>query len=458
MIDALDKDKLLVLDLWCETQENWRSRNNFNGTPWLWCTIHNFGGNVGLGGRLAWVGEGPAQALADPAKGRFSGIGALMEGTGSNPALWERFFENAWRSSAPSLGPWLNDYARRRYGAAIPAAEQAWQILAGTLYGPPASRIEYPINSAVCARPSLKPEANGRMMGTTQPNYDTTRLVEAWRLLIEAAPQAAGSEGYRHDLADVGREVLAGLGTRYHRQMLDAYRAKDAAALRAHIDRMLGLISDMDDLVGTRREFLLGVWLQDARRWGETKEEKAVCERNARELLTLWNSTYNITDYANRQWNGLLGSFYHHRWEMWAKALSDSLAKGVPIDEAVVPRSRSAIGNSTGLARLTASRAIHAVTSCCFLANALASTLPKHPTSEHGRDQGVAPVYQRRKHFINLFIWPSTRGGSTKENTLAQRGYNLVHWTQGGMDCWAVSDVNRGDLQEFTQAVRRVPR
>lgn len=95
MIDALDKDKLLVLDLWCETQENWRSRNNFNGTPWLWCTIHNFGANVGLGGRLAWMGEGPAQALADPAKGRFSGIGALMEGTGNNPALWEGFFENA---------------------------------------------------------------------------------------------------------------------------------------------------------------------------------------------------------------------------------------------------------------------------------------------------------------------------------------------------------------------------
>ena len=67
-------------------------------------------------------------------------------------------------------------------------------------------------------------------------------------------------------------------------------------------------------------------------------------------------------------------------------------------------------------------------------------------------------IYQRRKHFINLFIWPSTRGASIRERTLAQRGYNLVHWTQGGMDCWAVSDVNRGDLQEFAQTLRRVPR
>jgi alpha-N-acetylglucosaminidase len=99
-------------------------------------------------------------------------------------------------------------------------------------------------------------------MVTTQPHYDAARLVEAWRLLIEAAPQAARSEGYRHDLADVGRDVLAGLGTRCHRRVLDAYRTKDAAALRALGDRMLGLIGDMDELVGTWREFLLGVWLE----------------------------------------------------------------------------------------------------------------------------------------------------------------------------------------------------
>jgi alpha-N-acetylglucosaminidase len=173
-------------------------------------------------------------------------------------------------------------------------------------------------------------------MATTQPNYDSARLVEAWKLLIEAAPQAATSEGYRHDLADVGREVLAGLGTRYHRQILDAYRAKDAVRLRAFSDKMLGLIGDLDELVGTRREFLLGVWLEDARHWGATKAAKDLCERNARELLTLWTATYNITDYANRQWNGLLGSFYRHRWEMWTKALNASLANGVPVNEAAV--------------------------------------------------------------------------------------------------------------------------
>jgi anti-sigma factor RsiW len=67
----------------------------------------------------------------------------------------------------------------------------------------------------------------------------------------------------------------------------------------------------------------------------------------------------------------------------------------------------------------------------------------------------AALVYQRRKHFINLFIRPSARDVGAPEKSLAQRGYNLVHWTEGGMDYWAVSDVSRTDLQEFAQAVSR---
>ncbi|MGC3957772.1 MAG: alpha-N-acetylglucosaminidase [Verrucomicrobiota bacterium] len=332
MIDALDKDKLLVLDLWCEAQENWRARNNFNDTPWLFCTIHNFGGNVGLGGRLAWAGDRPVAALNHPTRGRMSGIGALLEGSGTNPAFWERFFNNAWRTNAQSLDIWLKEYARCRYGAVMPAAEQAWQILGETIYNAPQSRLELPVNSVVCARPSLDLNLKARAFVTTQPYYDTTRLVEAWRLLIDTATQTKGSDGYQYDLADLGRQVLADLGTRYHAQIVAAYQAKDAQKLGRLSRRMLELIKDMDVLVGTRREFLLGVWLADARRWGANRDEADRFERDARELITTWTDTDSIPDYANRQWNGLLGDFYHHRWELWFAALNQSLAQGVPVN------------------------------------------------------------------------------------------------------------------------------
>jgi anti-sigma factor RsiW len=63
-------------------------------------------------------------------------------------------------------------------------------------------------------------------------------------------------------------------------------------------------------------------------------------------------------------------------------------------------------------------------------------------------------VYKRQKHFINLFIWPSTRGSDKGEKTVTRQGYNLIHWTKSGMTYWAVSDLNNRELQEFVQAVQ----
>jgi hypothetical protein len=333
LIDSLDKNKLLVLDLFCEDHENWRLRDNFSGTPWLWCTIHNFGGNQDMGGRLAWMGEGPIRAMNDPKKGRLSGIGALMEGSQVNPVLWEYFFGNAWRSTAPDEKNWLDAYAQRRYGAKIPAAQEAWKILAGTIYDAPVAQGEYPVNSVLCARPSLDPNQRAREWASTQPYYNTRGLVAAWKLLLDSAPQAQASDGFRFDVCDVGRQVLANLAGNYHKQIIAAYEIGDAKTLRQLSEKMLGLIHDLDELTGTRKECLLGTWLSDARSWGETSAEKDSCERNARELLTTWTGFDNITDYGNRQWNGLLGSFYYHRWQMWLEALNNSLARAVPINE-----------------------------------------------------------------------------------------------------------------------------
>lgn len=57
-------------------------------------------------------------------------------------------------------------------------------------------------------------------------------------------------------------------------------------------------------------------------------------------------------------------------------------------------------------------------------------------------------VYQRARHPINLYAWPSEKGDS---GTVAgmQKGFNLQHWTQDGMELWAVSDLNAKELGEF---------
>jgi anti-sigma factor RsiW len=67
----------------------------------------------------------------------------------------------------------------------------------------------------------------------------------------------------------------------------------------------------------------------------------------------------------------------------------------------------------------------------------------------------AALVYQRRKHPINLFIWPSAGAVDERGRQFSRQGYNVVYWTSSGMCYWAVSDVNNTDLQEFVQLERR---
>jgi anti-sigma factor RsiW len=61
-------------------------------------------------------------------------------------------------------------------------------------------------------------------------------------------------------------------------------------------------------------------------------------------------------------------------------------------------------------------------------------------------------VYGHRQHFIDLFIWPEdTTTDKALSHTFSKRGLNVLHWTAAGMTYWAVSDINKEDLQEFAK-------
>jgi mycothiol system anti-sigma-R factor len=63
----------------------------------------------------------------------------------------------------------------------------------------------------------------------------------------------------------------------------------------------------------------------------------------------------------------------------------------------------------------------------------------------------AALVYQRRKHFINLFVWPAGAGAETSMKTISRQGYHLLHWLDSEFNYWAVSDISETELQEFKQ-------
>jgi anti-sigma factor RsiW len=62
----------------------------------------------------------------------------------------------------------------------------------------------------------------------------------------------------------------------------------------------------------------------------------------------------------------------------------------------------------------------------------------------------AALVYGRRKHVINVFVWPSEEPDAAPRSG-GERGYAWIRWTRKGMAFWAVSDVAASDLEEFAR-------
>ena len=325
LLDAVPGDHLLVLDLATEIQPIWKSTDAFYGKPWIWNMLNNFGGNVNLFGHMDDVASKPAQVLKDSASGKLTGIGLTMEAIEQNPVLYELMMDNTWQSQPIDPQTWLRTYTRNRYGFDNDDLLQAWQILRQTVYN--GLKIRDGAESIITGRPTFDSTTTWT---ATKLNYPPQALLPAWDLFVKVAAPASGpaspADGFLYDLTDLTRQVLANYADALQKKWVDAFRAKDTAGFNVYSARFITLIEDLDHLLASRKDFLLGPWIASARNCGITPAEKDSYEKNARDLITLWGDANSpLHEYANRQWSGLLDDFYKIRWQKFFTLLHQSL-------------------------------------------------------------------------------------------------------------------------------------
>jgi alpha-N-acetylglucosaminidase len=328
LLEAVPDEHMIILDLATEIEPVWKRTNAFYGKPWIWNMLHNFGGNISLFGRMETVAHAPDAARRDSTSGNMRGIGLTMEGIEQNPAMYELMTEHVWHNQPIDLDRWLPAYIRNRYGHADEHAVKAWNTLRKTVYN--GRDIRDGAESVIVARPTLNTE---RRWAKTKLNYTPSDLLPAWDELISVSPSCHGYEGYQYDLVDVTRQVLANYALVLHTMVVKAYNEKNISDLRKSSAEFIALLDDLDRLLGTQQGFLLGPWVRQARRCGNTPEEKALYERNAKNLITLWGDKDNrLHEYSCRQWNGLIADFYKPRWTRFFDLLDASLRNNTPPD------------------------------------------------------------------------------------------------------------------------------
>ncbi len=330
LLNAVPNDRMIVLDLWAECRPAWHKKNAFYGKQWLWCMLNNFGGNNLMYGRMDEVASAPYEAFRDSLSGNMQGIGITPEAIEQNPVIYEMMLDHIWRDEPIIVTPWLRQYAKSRYGVTNDTIDMAWDILYRTVYSG-GKEHGGPTATIIAGRPTLNKDSHWT---ETDKLYQAKDLLPAWSYLISQSAALESSDGFRYDLVDVTRQILANYADSVQRKLSYAYQHNDLDTYRVCADKFLQIILDMDTLVNTRKEWRLGTWVESAKSWGSTSEEKALYECNAKNLIATWGPRDSeIYDYSWRLWSDMLQSYYYVRWKMFFDYMEQCIATHSPFNQ-----------------------------------------------------------------------------------------------------------------------------
>lgn len=342
MIENLPAGDLIVLDLfaesrpqWGDPESTWYRKEGFGKHDWLYCMLLNYGGNVGLHGKMKHVIDEFYKAKTSSFGKTMKGVGMTMEGSENNPVMFELLCELPWRPARFDKDEWLKNYTVARYGKADKAVQDVWLLLSNTIYNCPAKNTQQGTHESVfCGRPDYD-VYQVSSWSEMEPYYKPEDIIRAAGIMLSAADRFKGNNNFEYDLIDIVRQAVAEKGRLVYPIMIDAYKAGEKELFAASSQRFLDLILLQDKLLAARPEFKVGTWIEKARNLGTTPEEKDLYEWNARVQVTTWGNRVaadegGLRDYAHKEWNGLLRDFYYNRWKVWIDRQKAQL-NGAPV-------------------------------------------------------------------------------------------------------------------------------
>lgn len=322
-LTSFPKENQILLDYHCENTEVWQQTESFYGVPYIWNYLGNFGGNSHLTGSFRVIDERFENSLVNGGE-NLCGIGCTLEAMDCNPYVFEYVLEKAWDMDIHrDVDAWIKAMSDRRTGKSDENARQAWEHLAKTIYVDerPTGLRQQMVN--------FRPVFNDWAWTYNSPalDEDTANLKVALDLLLEAEGNGAA---YGFDVVNIARQYLTNVFNAGFRDYEIAVKEGKRDVMDEKSALMLNILDDLETITATQEYFLAGKWIEDARSWGTTDEEKDFYEREARNIITTWagKGHQSLNDYARRTCNGLISSYYKPRWERFFKAVAERMDEG----------------------------------------------------------------------------------------------------------------------------------
>eukprot|EP00092_Neocalanus_flemingeri_P012787 GFUD01013779.1.p1 GENE.GFUD01013779.1~~GFUD01013779.1.p1 ORF type:complete len:763 (+),score=138.05 GFUD01013779.1:22-2289(+) len=321
LLTSVPQGSLIILDLDATEHPQYERLDNFFGQPFIFNMLDNFGGNMALYGRVEDVVTGPAVARRHAPN--MIGTGLTPEGIFTNYVMYDLMSEMGWSSSEltniENIEDWFAQFGRRRYGPDSGLAKDGLIRLCQTAYNCTIGNF-HNHDILVVTLPSLNT--------TDYTWYSLHDILDSLELFVEASDSLRNISTFQYDLADLSRQFLVNLAPTFYQRAVDSYNHGMVDSLDINQEIFLDLLNDLENVLSTQKQFLLGTWLESAKTISETPEEKSLYEFNACNQITLWGPDGQILDYAAKQWSGLVSQYYARRWALFFDWLALSLAQG----------------------------------------------------------------------------------------------------------------------------------
>ncbi|KAJ3481877.1 hypothetical protein NLI96_g7363 [Meripilus lineatus] len=351
-LDAIPNDSVIILDFYAEANPQWSVYQNFYGKPWVWCELHDFGGNMGMEGNLQRLTTWPLDAL-NSSGSSMKGMGLTMEGQEGNEIIYDVVLDQAWSRESLNVSDYGKRWVERRYqNSRLPASVyEAWDILDEVIYNNQNLYTQATIKSILELTPKLDDPMDTNGHHPTFIPYDTnTTIVRSLCRLVQAGVEdrsLLNVPEFNYDLVDISRQLLVNRFVEAWSKLVSTYTSlsTDYNAVAAAAPPLHGIVRDLDTVLATNENFLLANWIRDARSWaGKNETYAAYLEYNARNQITLWGPNGEISDYGSRQWAGLVGDYYLRRWQNFTDYLVETKRDGVKYDSDYVKSRMIIIG------------------------------------------------------------------------------------------------------------------
>ena len=327
IVTAIPKESLIILDLAdpdYTPRKDWQER--FWGYSYLAGNLHNFGGRVKLHGDVKALAENQFIKAKDAGE-KVIGTGVFMEGICQNPLYYDLALNMPLYQSERKLLDWNYEYAAGRYGYTSDYTESLISLLIKTAYKRGTDGTER--SSAVAARPALHVKKSGPSGPFSFP-YDNDSLKIVMDILIGIPP---ATDGIRFDIVDVQRQYMSNLAYKILGKIEEAFNSGNLSDYDKYTKMYHDLLADLDELVGTRREYSFEDKIEKALTWATTPEEAKLYDYNQSLLVTQWgpdkeSGTNYLFDYSWREWSGLIRDYYLPRWDKFHAMLREKLLDG----------------------------------------------------------------------------------------------------------------------------------